>query len=298
MTQTARETSPVAPLLVRLRGIRPSLSPAEERVAAVVLDDAAGASRLTISSLAARARTSETTVLRFCRRLGLRGYPQLRLALAAEAAQPHARVPAGSDLSADDTIDDIIATVTFTNASAVEETTGQLDRTALVDTATAIAGARRVDVYGVGASAVVGADLQQKLHRIGVVAFAWNDPHIALTSATLLRGGDVAVGVSHSGTTTETIEALAAARAAGATTVAVTNFPLSRLAVEADLVLTTAARETSLRSGATSSRIAALTVVDCLYLAVAQRHLARARRAVAATRKAVAGHHVTEDARD
>ena len=63
-----------------------------------------------------------------------------------------------------------------------------------------------------GASAIVGTDLQQKLHRIGVIAFAWNDPHIALTSAALLRQGDVAVGISHSGTTTETIESLAAAR--------------------------------------------------------------------------------------
>jgi DNA-binding MurR/RpiR family transcriptional regulator len=76
--------------------------------------------------------------------------------------------------------------------------------------------------------------------------------------------------------------------------VAITNFPVSPLASRADLVLSTAARETSLRSGATASRIAALTVVDCLYLAVAQRHLARARKAVQETRDAVAGHHVRD----
>jgi DNA-binding MurR/RpiR family transcriptional regulator len=82
------------------------------------------------------------------------------------------------------------------------------------------------------------------------------------------------------------------ARQGGATTVAITNFPLSRLVGAADVVLTTAARETSLRSGATASRIAALTVVDCLYIAVAHRDLARATRAVADTRAAVASHHV------
>ena len=59
-------------------------------------------------------------------------------------------------------------------------------------------------------------------------------------------------------------------------------------------MLTTAARETNLRSGATASRIAALTVVDCLYIAVAQRNLRRVRKAVAETREAVAGHHVTD----
>lgn len=281
-----------APLLVRLRGIRPSLSPAEDRVADVVLADARRAAGFTISELAAAAGTSETTVLRFCRRLGLPGYPRLRLALAEESAHPRTAVRDGTDISATDTIDDIIAKVAFTNASAVEETAQQLDRPSLADAASAVAKAGRVDIYGIGASAVVGTDLQQKLHRIGVVAFAWNDPHLSLTSATLLERGDVALGISHSGTTAETIESLAAARSTGATTVAITNFPLSRLAVGADLLLTTAARETSLRSGATASRIAALTVVDCLYIAVAQRNLKRARQAVADTREAVAGHHV------
>ena len=289
-----RPLAAAAPLLIRLRAIRPSLTPAEERVAEVVLADARRSAGLTISALATAARTSETTVLRFCRRLGLPGYPQLRLALAEESAQPRTLGGSGTDINAGDSIDDIIAKVAFTDASAVEETAHQLDRVALASAAAAIATAGRVDIYGMGASAIVGTDLQQKLHRIGVIAFAWNDPHIALTSAAPLRPGDVAVGISHSGTTTETIEALAAARATGATTVALTNFPLSRLAADADLLLTTSARETNLRSGATASRIAALTVVDCLDLAVAQRDLGRARKAVAETRRAVGSHHVID----
>ena len=263
-----------APLLVRLRGLRPSLSPAEDRVAEQVLADARAAAALTISELAVAAHTSETTVLRFCKRLGLPGYPQLRLALAEESAQPRASTAKTTDISAKDSIDDIIAKVSFADASAVEETAQQLDRDALAAAATAIAGAKRIDIYGIGASAIVGIDLQQKLHRIGAMAFAWNDPHIALTSATLLARKDVAIGISHSGTTKETIESLEAARNRGATTIAITNFPLSRLASLADLVLT-------------------LTVVDCLYIAVAQRHLRRARKAVEETRDAVSSHRVS-----
>lgn len=282
-----------APLLVRLRGLRPSLTPAEDRVAEEVLADARRASDLTITELAQAARTSETTVLRFCKRLGLKGYPQLRLALAAESAMPREQRMSGSDISATDTIDDIVAKVAAVDSGAVEETAQQLDRKALREAVDAVARAARVDIYGSGASALVGTDLQSKLHRIGLVSFAWNDPHIALTSATVLDKGDVAIGISHSGATTETLESLAVARERGAVTIAVTNFPLSPLAKQADIVLTTAARETSLRSGATASRIAALTVVDCLYIAVAQRDLKRARKAVADSRKAVAGHHLT-----
>ena len=281
-----------AGILVQLRGLRPSLSPAEDRVAEQVLADARAAAALTISELAVQARTSETTVLRFCKRLGLPGYPQLRLALAAESAQPRALVAAATDINEHDSIDNIISKVAFADASAVEETAHLLDRDALSAAAEAIAASSRVDIYGIGASAIVGTDAQQKLHRIGVIAFSWNDPHLALTSAALLRAGDVAIGISHSGTTRETIESLSKARSQGATTVAITNFPLSRLVDSADIVLTTAARETALRSGATASRIAALTVIDCLYIAVAQRDPNRARQAVVDTRAAVSGHHL------
>ena len=224
-----------APLLVRLRGIRPSLTPAEERVASKVLADARGASDLTITELAQAASTSETTVLRFCKRLGLKGYPQLRLSLAAESAMPREQRMAGSDISAGDSIDDIIAKVAAVDSSAVEETAQQLDRVALKSAADAVARSTRVDIYGIGASAIVGTDLQQKLHRIGVVSFAWNDPHIALTSATLLTRQDVAIGISHSGATTETIESRSVARSPPATAGAQTNIPHSPQAAAADI---------------------------------------------------------------
>jgi DNA-binding MurR/RpiR family transcriptional regulator len=284
-----------APLLVRLRALRPSLSPAEDRVAEQVLADPRGTAAKTISELATAAATSETTVLRFSRRLGLSGYPRLRLALAEESARPRALAASRTDISATDSLDGVIRKIALADASAVEETADQLDRGTLAQTAKIIAGAGRVDIYGSGASALVAADLQQKLHRIGCLAFAWNDPHIALTSAALLGPRDIAIGISHKGTTRETIESMATAKAHGARTMAITNFPLSPLAQAVDLVLTTAASETSLRSGATASRIAALTVVDCLYIAVAQRNLRITRKAVKSTRAAVSAHHVDND---
>lgn len=284
-----------APLLVRLRALRPSLSPAEDRVAEQVLADPRGTAAKTISELATAAATSETTVLRFSRRLGLSGYPRLRLALAEESARPRALAASRTDISATDSLDDVIRKIALADASAVEETADQLDRDTLAQTAKIIANAVRVDIYGSGASALVAADLQQKLHRIGCLAFAWSDPHIALTSAALLGPRDIAIGVSHKGTTRETIESMVTAKAHGARTMAITNFPLSPLAQAVDLVLTTAASETSLRSGATASRIAALTVVDCLYVAVAQRHLRITRKAVKSTRAAVSAHHVDND---
>ena len=119
----------------------------------------------------------------------------------------------------------------------------------------------------------MAGDLEMKLQRINRPAFAWHDPHMATTSAALRREGDVAIGLSHTGTTVDTIDALAEARSHGATTVAITNFPWSPITEVADHVLLTAARETAFRSGAMTSRIAQLTVVDCLFVTLAQRDL-------------------------
>ena len=215
-------------------------------------------------------------MVRFCRAVGLRGYPELRLALAAAVA--HATTRGRSrrppTTSARGTTPPLIAKkIAYADAMAVTETANHLDVAVLVNVVNALATANRIDIYGVGASGYVSLDLQQKLQRIGRPAFAWPDPHMAITSAALRGSGDVAVGLSHTGTTVDTIDALREARRNGATTVAVTNFPWSPITEVADFVLLTAARETAFRSGAMTSRIAQLTVVDCLFVVLAQRDL-------------------------
>jgi DNA-binding MurR/RpiR family transcriptional regulator len=282
-----------ASLAVRLRAILPSLSRSERRVAQQVLDDPRAVAASTISELAEKCATSETTVIRFCRTLGLSGYPQLRLALATESGRADTGVRVvGSDIRPGDDLAAIVEKIAFADARAVEETATHLDVAGLQAVVDALVAARRIDLYGVGASAFVAMDFQQKLHRIGQIAFAWSDTHSALTSAALLQPGDVAIGISHTGVTTDTIEALAQARRSGATTVALTNFPRSPIVEVADHVLTTAARETTFRSGAMASRLAQLTLVDFMFVGVAQQTTDTTRAALEATLAAVSSHRV------
>jgi DNA-binding MurR/RpiR family transcriptional regulator len=289
-TTSSVESSP----LVRIRSLLPGLAKAEQRVANVVLDDPGGVSRRSITEVADAAGTSETTVTRFCKAVGVGGYPELRIALAADTARAAARIDRhmGGDIDPSDDLVQVVGKIAFADARAVEETAEQLDIVELRKVVDAIAAAPRVDVYGVGASAFVALDLQQKLHRIGRVCFAWSDTHIMLTSAAVLSKGDVAVGISHTGATADTVEALREAHERGATTIAITNFPRSPIRDAADLVLTTAARETTFRSGATASRIAQLTVIDCVFIGVAQRHRENALTTLATTYSAVSGHRL------
>lgn len=265
-----------------------------------MIDDPEGVASSTITELAQQCATSETTVIRFCRAIGFAGYPELRITLAAEAGRAQGSAGGrvvGSDINPDDSLSDVVEKIAYADARAVEETAAQLDVDALQRIVDAVTGARRIDVYGVGASAFVAADFQQKLHRIGLVCFAWSDVHIMLTSAAVLRDGDVAVGISHSGATTDTTDALAEARRHGATTVALTNFPRAPICQAADHVLTTAARETTFRSGATASRLAQLTVIDCIFVGVAQRTYAATSKALESTYEAVHTRQARQDRR-
>jgi DNA-binding MurR/RpiR family transcriptional regulator len=292
----APEPVPAARLdgvFAHVASLLPSLAPSEQRVGQVILSLPASAAHLTITELAGMADTSETTVVRFCRSLAFHSYPDLRIALAKEAgratAVPVARL--APDISPDDDLATMVAKLGAAEAQAVTSTVTNLDMAVLERAVAAVAGARRVDIYGAAAGAVVASDLQQKLHRIGLVAFAWSDPHLALPSASNLSPADVAIAISHSGTTVETVEALGQAKRAGATTVAITNYPRSPISGVASLLLRTTVSETSFRSGAMTSRVAELTVVDCLFVGVAKCRYSETVAALARTRDVVRSHH-------
>ena len=129
--------------------------------------------------------------------------------------------------------------------------------------------ARRIDIYGVGYSSFTAHDAKLKLARLGLVVDAFGDAHLQAMAAATLNKGDAAIGISHSGSTRDVVDALATARKAGATTIAVTNFSPSPITRAADVVLLTAAPESAFGGEVLASRIAQLCVVDVLSVMVA-----------------------------
>jgi DNA-binding MurR/RpiR family transcriptional regulator len=284
--------SPPPSLEARIHGLLPALSPAQVRVAQEVLRDPAAVASSTIGDLAARCGTSLPSVTRFCVALGLTGYAELRLALAAESGRSSISWErgTGSEVGPDDSLDDVLRTLLRADTRALEDTVAELDVRALAQAVHAISDARRIDLYAVSGSATVAEDLRLRLHRIGRGANNWSDVHNALTSASLLGAGDVALGISHSGETVEVLEPLERARRQGALTVAITNYPRSSLARAAELVLVTAARDVTFRTGGLAGRHAQMIVLDALYLGVAQLDYPLAAQAFDATADAVSGH--------
>jgi DNA-binding MurR/RpiR family transcriptional regulator len=268
------------------------------RIAVAVLDRPQIVLENTISELARACDTSEPSIVRFCRIIGFTGYPQFKLQLTAELAKESAESSAnsvtgyGADISPEDTLEEMVQKVAGSEILGIRETLENLDIPALEHVISSIETARRVVLYGVGASNASAQDLAQKLLRIGYTALAFHDAHDALVSAALLDDGDVAIGFSHGGRTKETIAFLRRANKSGAFTVGVSNSPVSPLAEVAGEHLRTAVRETTFRSGAMASRIAQLTLVDYIFVGVARDHYERTVAALQST------HEVVQELRD
>src|SRR5690606_32464525 len=139
----------------------------------------------------------------FCKAVGVGGYPQLRIALAADAARMQARVNQmyGGTIELDDDIATVVNKVTFADARAIEDTASQLNLTALTRVGDAVAAAERIDIYGVGPSSLNAKEFQHNLNRLSKVIFAWSDTHLMLSSEGVLHPGNVAISISHSGPT-------------------------------------------------------------------------------------------------
>ncbi len=284
-------------LLGRLRIEGPGMPEALARIAETILADPEAAANASIVDLAERSGTSTATVTRFSRTLGFRGYANLRVAVATEtgrAVQARWETDISGDIAPGDPLTDVLGVVTNADTRAIHDTAAALDPAAVDRVAAAIAGAARVELFGLGSSGTSAREMAFRLERIRVPVWHRTDSHTALTNAALLLPGDVAIGLSHSGRTREVIETLAEAADHGALTVAVTSYSRSPLAEVADVVFTTAVQETTFRLAALSALHSQLLVLDMIYVAVAQRTYERTAEALELTVRAVDAHRLPE----
>ncbi|WP_128983050.1 MurR/RpiR family transcriptional regulator [Streptomyces roseicoloratus] len=277
-----------------IRSELPRMSGSLRKVGDWVLADPARVAGLSAAELGRRSGTSQATVTRFCHALGLDSYQQLLLELAREqgqeSAEPGEHRPLGPEIGPDEPLDQVVAAVARADLAALRATSEQLDLAALERAARALAQARRIDVYGVGASGVLALETQARLFGIGCEARAWTEVHAAETSAALLTPADAVVALSHSGATREVLGPLRLAAERGAATVAVTGDPRSPVARAAGVHLTSTAAPTGFRHGGFGTRHSVLLILDCLYARVAQLTYSRATAALALTAHIADGH--------
>ena len=256
---------------LRIQSIYDSLSNAEKKVADYFLDNIEDVFNKPIAQLAQEAGVSKVAWVRFCKDIGYDGLKDLKKALFAQireksddnAADPFSDVRDVTDTKS------LIEGIKQNSIRAIQDTAEMLDADSLEKAAKAILNARSVRIFGVGASGMVGNDLHSKLMRINKNSYFGTDHHTQLTYAASMTSEDVAVLISMSGTTSEVLEILSLLKRCKTPSIALTRYNKTPLAMNADTVLYISSQEITMRSGAMSSRLAQLMVIDALFTAVA-----------------------------
>lgn len=288
MTSAAKSFS----VLDRIKTYQSQMPATMAKIAAVLVDNPRAPLDLSITELAERAGTSAASVTRFCRMIGYSGYSPLRVGIAEDLGRGGAQAAwiadIGRSFGPHDPPDDIRRALLNTHVRSLQTTAGLLDLPTAMRVADAIVKSRHVDVYGVGGSALTALEVEARLYRIGINVHPWSEVHNGLTSAAILDPKCVAIGISNTGRTEETIQMLTVAKGTGAHTVAITGNPESPLAKVAQDVLIAASPDGYLQPADLSARHCQLFVVDFLYLLIAQSNFDRTTRFLAASGAAVA----------
>jgi DNA-binding MurR/RpiR family transcriptional regulator len=267
------------------------------KIAQLLLDSPTAPLHLSITELARQAGTSPATVTRFCRLIGYSGYVPFRVGVASDIGRGDAleswRADIGRVFAPQDAAHDVLRALLTAQTTSLQATADGVDVEQVSKVARAISSCQHLDIYGIGGSGVMAEEMALRLYRTGINVHAWTEAHSGLASAALQREGCVALGISNTGRTEETIEMLAQARSSGAFTVAITSAATSPLAGCADVHITAYATDAYLQPDDLAAKHAQLFILDLVYLLVAQQDFSQVATHLAASAMAVSGHRRT-----
>ena len=257
------------PLLTYIKGILASLNPTDRLIADCVLADPERVITSSIAQLKDDCGASVGAIVAFCRRVGVAGFAEFKIALARDLAQ--SGLPAGQGQESGTLLEKVFQV----HAQSLTETLQINPPAQFEKIAQVIDKSRRVELFSIGLSYPVAHTAYCKFLLLGLQSSAHFDSHIQLIAATQLEKGDVAIGISLSGTTRETVECLKVAKAKGATTIGLTNAMKSPITTHSDYCLYATPSEIKYFQAPLASRVTQLALIDALFVFLALKHKSR-----------------------
>lgn len=261
-----------------------SLTNTEKRIAQYVLDNYEQVLNSNIIELSEQAKVSEASVVRFCKSLGYKGFQEFKIKAAIDVLPREKHF--NPVLQEDDSVESICKKIFNSEMSVLNRTLLGLDMKVVEKAANAIYQAKQVVLFGSGGSLLVAQDALHKLMKIGLKIHVYADQDLQLMASSLLEKGDVALGISHSGSNSSVHQCMKNAKECGAQTIALVSQGKTPLSKTADIVLQTTAEETIFQSESVTTRIAQLAIIDSLVAVVAFKNYDASYAAIQQTRSA------------
>lgn len=246
------------------------LRPSEKKAADYILENMKEVRDMSLSQLAARCRVSQPTIVRMVKALGYEGFRSFKDAIIEEMAQesgerqsPYAIY--GYSISENDELSDVPAKMAAAASAMIERSIKALSLKTYQKVIKVIESAGQIDIYGIENSSSACCDLETKLTYLGLSCRYLEDPYLQRISAASLSEKDVAIGISYSGASRDTVDALKMAKKQGAATIVITNFRDSLISKYADYLLCTT-QEQLFYGNAIFSRTSQTLIVDMIYM--------------------------------
>ncbi|MEX2105076.1 MAG: MurR/RpiR family transcriptional regulator, partial [Bacilli bacterium] len=203
--------------LLMMTNMLSSLPPSERKLAEYLLENPQDAIHCTAHELGDRSKTSSAAVIRLCKSLGLKGFQELKIRIAGDLHRPMEE--RYRDIEPQETQSSVLSKMTANSIQAIRETAEIVNMEELDRAVKALSNAKTIYFFGVGASAIIALDAQQKFLRIHKQAIAFSDIHMTAMLMANVSKDDVVVGISYSGETKEIIEIMDLANDRDATTI-------------------------------------------------------------------------------
>ncbi len=269
-----------------------SFTPAEKKLADYILSAQDCISRMSISELAGACSVADATVSRFCRRLGYKGYPDFKIAIANASIHRLEDNPLSGEISQEDTLETISQKLLNASTLAMVQTREVLDLDAVAQAAALLRNSTSVLCMGQGGSMLIASEAAHLFSTISGKFRPISDSHMQAMAAAMVESTDTILFFSYSGSTLAMLDTLKIARERGTKVILVTRFPNSPGAALADIVLQCGANENPLQSGSIPARIAQMYLIDILFSEFTRKNLDEAKERRNQIAQALAAKHV------
>lgn len=237
----------------------------EKKVADYILQHMKEVIYMSITDLADACQVGESSVFRFCKTMDLKGYQEFKIVLAHTVSLDDETPQLSSVITMQDSVKDLSSKVLSSNVQALTETYNLLNEQDVIEAVDVMIQAKRIQFFGVGSSSITALEAKNKFMRITNKTEFAGDSHLQIMSAALMEPGDVAIAISYSGSTKDTIAVAKLAKERGATVISITRFAKSPLRNFSDLTLLCGANEGPLQGGSLSAKLSQLYLLDLLY---------------------------------
>lgn len=269
-----------------------SFTAAEKKLADYILSAQDCISRMSISELAGACSVADATVSRFCRRLGYKGYPDFKIAIANASVHRLEDNPLSGEITQEDTLEAISQKLLNASAMAMAQTREVLDLDAVAQAAALLRNSSSVLCMGQGGSMLIASEAAHLFSTISGKFRPVSDSHMQAMAAAMMEPTDTILFFSYSGSTLAMLDTLKTAKERGGRIILVTRFPNSPGAALADIVLQCGANENPLQSGSVPARIAQMYLTDILFTEFTRKNLDEAKESRNRIAHALAAKHI------